>query len=652
MIDGWRGADNFAHMALPPVSRLLQQFVDDELLRAPMVYDQLVEATADAIRRALPAAHPVQRGALADLSQVMLAQRARMADYCMRSLGDQVKAELARTPPGGTALSAKVAAAKPKALSLVDEDTVAIDVELSHAIETIKSEAEYELRELQTFVSALVGDLDMSADHNPFRAEAWARAVWDSAQAMPLSRSHQVAFMRHASKPLAQLLRTSYAASTSRLEGMGVEPAAYRTMILPSGSRRGARGGVETTFTPDLYRMSETMPAPLDSGDRSVVGYQGQQRSAPASPAAAPSSGGREHWSEIARGTTQRADRQAIELVSRLFEAMLADTRVPPDVTVLISRLHGPAMRLALRDRTLLDHSRHPLWRFINLLVFAAQMSPDASDPERVQLLRLAQATIDQLSSEPVQNTAVYRWALERLESFLAKRTQRRLAGVATQIGALQKLEAAHAHDQGPPSTMSGPLDHHQLDTVPAEFMDTVAPADEASDAANEWLTRLKAGDWVRMFFQGRWVQAQLLWPGERREFFLFGDGASDATWAVRRNALILMYGNGLAKTLKLRSIVGGRRRPLTPAATRSSRPPGRAARARSSGSRRAPAGSSAVVPSAPGRRAGSAAGPCPVHPRARWSAPARARVRQAAAACGSGRRPRAAGAAVRRGSS
>lgn len=538
-------------MALPPITRLFQQFVDDEMLRAPMLYEQLVEGTNDAIRRALPGMNPVQRTAVADLLQALQTQRGRMSEYFSHSLRQQVTEELKRQQPATP--GAPKPPEKPRALSLVDEDEVAVDVELSNAIETVKSEAEYELRELQTFVAALVGDLDMSRDHNPFRPDTWARAVWASAQAMPVSRSHQVAFMRHASKPLAQLLRTSYAASTSRLESMGVEPAAYRTMILPSGSRRGARGGVETTFTPDLYRMSETMPAPLDGPvERPSATYQGQARQAP---------GGitppREHWSDVARGTTQRADRQAIELVSRLFEAMLADGRVPPDVTVLISRLHGPAMRLALRDRTLLDHSRHPLWRLINLLVFAAQMSPDAGDPERIQLLRLTQATIDQLASEPVQSTAVYKWALERLEAFLAKRTQRRLAGVATQIGSLQKLEAAHSHDKGPPSTMSGPLDYHQLDTVPAEFMDTVAPTEDTDHAAADWLARLQAGDWVRMFFQGRWVQAQLLWPGEKREFFLFGDGASDATWAVRRNALILMYGNGLAKTLKLRSIVG-----------------------------------------------------------------------------------------------
>lgn len=538
-------------MGLPPISPLFQQYVDDELLRAPLLFDQLLEAASDTVRRSLAGMNSTQRTAVADLLQALQVQRTRMGDYLMHSLREQVQTELSRQAPA--AAGAKKPEKK-RTLSLVDEDEVAVDVEISNAIETIKSEAEYELRELQTFTAALVGDLEMSRDHNPFRAETWARGVWAAAQALPLSRGHQVAFMRNAARPLAQLLRTSYAASASRLESMGVEPAAYRTMILPSGSRRGPGGGVETTFTPDLYRMSETMPAPLDGsagagGSAQGLSYQGQERLPPAPR--------REPWREVAQGTTQRADRQAIELVSRLFEAMMADARVPGDVGVLISRLHGPSMRLALRDRTLLDHSKHPLWRFVNLLVFAAQMSPDVDDPDRYQLLRVAQTTIDQLASEQLQNTQLYRWALERLEAHLTKRIQRRLAGVASQIGALQKLEAAQANDSGPASTVSGPLDSHQLDTVPAEFMDTVAPDDPAGHAAQEWIGKLKSGEWVRMFFSGSWVQAQLLWVGQRKEFFLFGDGASDTTWAVRRSALLMMFGNGLAKTMRLRSIVG-----------------------------------------------------------------------------------------------
>jgi hypothetical protein len=558
-------------MALPPVSRLLLQFVDDEMLRAPLLFDQLLEAVQDNIRRGMAAMNPTQRTAIADLVQAVTAQRDRMSDYFMFSLREQVQTELARNQP-----KPEKKAELPKTLSLVDEDAVAVDVELSHTIEGIKSTAEYELRELQTFTAALVGDLEMARDNNPFRAETFARAVWNAAQALPLSRGHQIAFMRQASAPLAQLLRTSYAASTSRLESMGVEPAAYRTLILPSGSRRGSRSN-ETTFTPDLYRMSETMPAPLDTQHGHRMQVASPAPHAPAPVHAAPhgsahggshghshsnSHGGRpvpmERWTDIARGTTQRADRQAVELVSRLFEAMMTDSRVPPDVTALIARLHGPAMRLALRDRTLLDHSRHPLWRFVNLLAFSTEMTPDVGDPERLQLLRLAMATIEQLAAEPVQNTGLYKWALERLEVFLGKRLQRRLAAVATQIGALQKLEdqVLDGHPERA-STISGPLEVYQLDTVPAELMDEQSPQAGNDAAASDWLNRLRAGDWVRMFFKGRWIQSQLLWTGEQREFLLFGDGGSDETWAVRAGALLMLHGHGLIKTLKQRSIVG-----------------------------------------------------------------------------------------------
>ena len=165
---------------------------------------------------------PMQRSTTADLMQALQAQRPRLAEYFVRSLRLQVEREIHHQAPAPAALRRRTQpSAKGLSLALVDEDVVALDVELSHAIEAIKSMAEYELRELQTYTSALVGDMDVARDHNPFRAEAYARALWDAAQALPLSRGHQVAFMRHACTPLAQLLRKSYAASTSRLETHG-----------------------------------------------------------------------------------------------------------------------------------------------------------------------------------------------------------------------------------------------------------------------------------------------------------------------------------------------------------------------------------------------------------------------------------------------
>lgn len=544
-------------MTGPSPSPLFQQFVDDELLRAPMLFDQVLDALLDGGRRSLAGLHGVQRNAVGEVLHAVQTQRLRLGDYFLRSLREQVQAELKRAIRPDTGAHAGPARTRPQVLALVDEDEVAIEVELAHAIELVKSTAEYELRELQTFVAAMVGDLDMAQDHNPFRPAAYARATWAAAQALPLSRGHQILFMRQCAEPLALLLRTSYAASTSRLESQGVEPAAYRTLILPSGSRRGARS-VLSTFSPDLQRMRETMPAPVDT-------QHGVRLAAvPPRPQPAPRSGAvpLERWTEVARGTTQRADRQAIELVSRLFEAMVADRRLPQDVMLLISRLHGPAMRLAVRDRSLLDHDTHPLWRFVDQLAFNAEMAPEAADPERQALLRTAQATIDQLASEPEQHGGLYRWAWDRLQVFLDKRLQRRLATLATQTAALHKAESQGEPRDTAPSTLSGPLDAHHLETVPAEFIDTGVPAEpgggkDHGGRAEAWLAGLAVGDWVRVFLQGRWRQAQLLWLGERRHTLLFGDGASDETWAVRTRALRRLHEHGLVKTLRVRSLVG-----------------------------------------------------------------------------------------------
>ncbi len=543
-------------MAAADSSARLKQYVDDELMRAPMLFDQVVDGTLAHARDALPKMSPSRRAEVGDLMQTLPILRRTQSEYFVRSLRDQVAAAAGAGSDAGTPRKAT----RSDDFELVDEDQVALDVELSHTIEAIRSVAEYELRELQTFTSALVGDMDVAQDHNPFRAETYARAMWAAAQALPVSRGLQAAFMHHAATPLAQVLRRSYAAATSRLEAMGVEPAAYRTLILPAGSRRGRP---DSTGVPDLQRIRETMPAPLEMLEAlgppaARVPVEAPRRRPGADVGREPQQAAQhEHWSVVARTARRHVDRQGIELVSRLFDAIFADERVPHDIALLISRLHGPAMRLALRDPALLDRGEHPLWCFVNRLCFAAEMSPDAADPERVQLLRVAQATIDQLASEPEQTGAVYRWALERLDQFLAKRLARRVAALSSQIGALQKLEEKLGTGGPQPTTMHGTLDVQQLATVPADLLDSsIARAMHVATQADDFLADLKGGDWVRIFLQGRWVHAQLVWPGEKREIWLFGDGATDAHWAVRRGALVTLFDKGLLKPLLQRSIV------------------------------------------------------------------------------------------------
>lgn len=535
-------------MPVHPVPKALQQFVDDELLRVPLLFDQLLEGTVSAVRKAMSTMGAVQRSAIADLVQAIPAQRDRLYDYFLRSLTQQVNANLKREPQRATHT-----AHKPRSLSLVDEHEVALDVELSHTIEAIRDGAEHELRELQTYISALVGDPDVARDHNPFRAENYAKALWDCAQALTLPRSFQTAFVRHAGPVLAQLLRRSYAAAISRLEAQGIEPAAYRTVIIGAGARRG--GTVDSTFSPDLQRIRTTMPMPLEQRIDAPPVWDGPVPALPPlDDSTAPGTG---TWSGATRDAPSTVDRQSVELVSKLFDAMLAEERVPADVSLLISRLQGPAMRLTLRDASLLDQNTHPLWRFINRLAYEAEAAPDPADPERVQLLKTAQATIDQLTSEPEQGARLYSWAVERLDSYLDSRLARRQAALAGHIDELQHLEHTLCAGRAQPSSMHGTLDIQQLDTVPADLVAGASSPGPAYSEAETWLAGLKTGQWVRMFLQGRWARAQLLWAGEHKEIWLFGDGASDTTWAIRRPALLLMHSQRLMKTLKQRSIIG-----------------------------------------------------------------------------------------------
>ncbi len=530
-------------MARPPPSPSFIQYIDDELLRAPMLFDQVIEGVVDHLRRNLATLGAGDRAASSDLIKSLNAHRSQLGLIHAESLREQAAAEHARENAAPAAQSKPVRA---MSLALVEEDEVAVDVELSSTIEYVKTHAEHELRELRSYVAALVGDIDVSADHNPFRPAVHAKALWTAAQALPISRGWQMHFMRQATPHLATVLRQAYAAASSRLESMGVEPTSHRTVIMSGGSRRSA--GVETTYTPDLYRMRETMPAPLD--ESAPLRYEGQRAG----------SSRRESWTEVAKQTPNHLDRQAIELVGRLFEAIVTDERVPADVILLISRLHGPAMRLTLRDASVLDQQRHALWRFVHLVAYEAEMAPDAADPERRRLLRLAQQLIEQIASDQDQRPAIYRRAVSSVEDFLRQRLQRRLTGAATQVGALQKLEhqILDGGDEGP-DTLGGMVD---LPVMGNGLADATVEADTdgrlpSTVAGDTWLASLEVGTWVRLQLGSRWLHAQLLWIGERGEVWLFGDGASDATWALRRGALLRLHGAALAKTLTMRSLLG-----------------------------------------------------------------------------------------------
>jgi hypothetical protein len=249
-------------------------------------------------------------------------------------------------------------------------------------------------------------------------------------------------------------------------------------------------------------------------------------------------------------------DQQLIEMLSRLFEAMLSDPRVARDIRSVLARMQPSALRLVLRDDSALDDYTHPVWRFMDLAAHMAGLQAEGS-PGRDAVLSLAERLIDAMAREPVPDAQLYRRGLDQLIADDRARYDARVRRALPDIHAMQAIEDRLAADtqSGMPTGM-GPLDEGQLDTVPADLLDNLPSGSDAQPESGEWVRQRKPGEWVRVFARGQWRSAQLLWIGRHADAFLFGLAQSDDTMALRLRALTRLHAEGLISPLRVRSML------------------------------------------------------------------------------------------------
>ncbi len=521
---------------MPSTSPQLQRFIDDELARAPLMFEQVLQTLIDKPLRFDPTATSAQRHEAMDLHAALQHRRPHLVKAFATTLREQV--ENVAKEQAAAARGLHLADADELSLSLVEDDEVAVDVELQRAIVVILSSAEFELRELRTFTSALVGDVNLAHDTNPFRPDAFARALLAAVQVLPVPTATQLGVMRLAIPLLADALRKAYAGACTRLESQGVEPAAYRTIVMPPG----VQGPRPRAYEPraDLNALRDSMPVPLDMTPE------------PKAPAPAVSPRKVPDLPVFGDENRARIDQQLIELLTRLFDAILADRSLPPDVQLALSRLQTSAVRVALRDPGMLDSYTHPVWEFMDRLAFDGERLA-AEPPARERLLRYAQSLIENMLHEPVQDARLYRWAIERIVAFEDHVLQHHCKQAQAQIDSLRTLALSHA--SGMPEeepTQPQALDVGSLETVPAELMDLDAAS---AHSAPKGLPAVEPGEWLSLFLQGSWRELQVLWRDAHGELWLFRQG-SGRTWALRRSALERLHAAGLAEPLSPPSLV------------------------------------------------------------------------------------------------
>lgn len=520
----------------------LQDFINEELLRVPMTLDLVIDAVHQRWRERLPAQG---RGSGIDPARVLQQHRneltARAVAVLRKSAHDDLRLLQPGHAPGAPAADKRSTRAAPLAavpsLALIDEADVAIDIEIARCTQAVKLQAEVVLRELQTYTSGLVNDANVARDTNPFRPERMVRALWDGVQMLPMARPLMAAFLQDAAQPLATILQRAYGAACRRLEEQGVVPASYRTIVV-SGSTVWGQTTSRYQVPDDLHMLRDSMPVPLAATQTTATAP------APAATPDPPARAGTQAAAGPAKPGAAGPDPQLIELLARLFEAIQGDLQLGPETVALMQRLQPTALRVALRDPSLLDRYDHALWRFMDQLAHDIALCPPA---QRMRLLGLGRNLVDHLASAEPRDSHGFAWALERLLAAQRHTLNQAIAAAQPTIDKLERIAA----DQASATTGAMPLDIATLDTVPAALMAEALPAPGMLTS-----TGLPPGATLRAYLQGERRTLVSLWQDRQHDLALLREPATEQLFAVHQRAVARLQSEGLAHPFKVRSLV------------------------------------------------------------------------------------------------
>ena len=461
------------------IAPVLQRFVDDELARTPALVERTLAGALQLLRDATDTAlSPNERSHHFELVEALQRHAAAFQRAFINALNGQV-AQALLEQQGNPA--AEIAAAA-GGLELMDESRVEVDIEISRAMQLIDTTAEWELRELQTFTSTLIGQQHVSAESNPFRPLVYATALWEATcviSAVPVQRA---TLLRVCAGVIAGLLRNAWAAACTRLESQGVEPGIYRTVLLTPAAMVGRSPALPDAGKPDaLTSLLARMPGGAaelrlgiggggsaggtdGSGSAMTAAYTAEfeqalarldamppELTAPTPPQvgfATPANRLAVHRAALVASAGAPVERQTIELLSRIFDAVLTDPQVQPSFQAVLARMQASALRVALREPAMLESHQHAVWLLFDRIGEVSAGHPRPGDARGAALLLCCNALAEELARASAPDGALYRRALNRLDLFLAEQLMAQLRDAEAAVAALRLAEKREIMEQ------------------------------------------------------------------------------------------------------------------------------------------------------------------------------------------------------------
>jgi len=410
------------------------------------------------------------------------------------SLDERIKREIS---PQETAQ--RTAQTRWDSLTLVDDSEVEAQIDADRLGVTIQHTCEWELRELDSFVGAMLEQGRADKERNPLRPDVLGKSLVTAVEAVTDRGEIRKVLAAEIARALAVTMPGVYRDIVSDLRNAGIQPLsmAVRTVASPGGNEgfRGTSGYGAQERSDDMMgaadsaalglgaaEVSSTRQGSLRSGAGGLgppaghtTGHTTGPRSGPGTlhggsaqrgtpigqvdpqlmdlirrlaflgnaaagvdtgldsgsggSASRPmtGSGGLNlpnliyaHREELRQASTGTIDHMVIDIVGSLFEQILSDPKVPPQMARQLARLQLPVLRVALGDVTFFSSRRHPVRRFVNRIASIACTFDDLSDGPGKTFLGLVKDLVQEIVAGDFDQMEVYERELIRLENFIA----------------------------------------------------------------------------------------------------------------------------------------------------------------------------------------------------------------------------------------
>jgi hypothetical protein len=364
-----------------------------------------------------------------------------------------------------------------QSLSLVDDREVEIQVGAERVGMTLQHECEWELRELDTLMMGLLHTANRAEGEgrNPLRPEIIGKAMVWACDAVSERPEVRQALCNHIARTLATTMPALYGGINHELKTAGVRPpeitvrttqgpgnelgqytnTGYDTLgravgidgadsgagRLAGNAASAARLGLGGAAAP--YGHGATI-GQVDAEVMTLIrrlAMLGNIAADTQYEAGAAHAGGVHtpgminslsglpnlilaNRDELRRAATGALDHMVIDVVASLFEQILADPKIPPQMARHIARLQLPVLRAALGDPTFFSSRRHPVRKLVNRIASMAVAFEDFTEGPGQHFLDLVRQLVDEIVGGDFDQMLVYEQTLDKLEAYVAEQAK------------------------------------------------------------------------------------------------------------------------------------------------------------------------------------------------------------------------------------